>query len=57
MHALNDSIPINLSSAVAMAVVTLLAVLRIHVGAVRSRHDRWVPHTITAEIILEEQHT
>jgi amino acid transporter len=34
LHALNDSIPINLSSAIAMAVVTLLAVLRIHVGAV-----------------------
>src|SRR3954451_9779877 len=34
LHALNDSIPINLSSAIAMALVTLLAVLRIHVGAV-----------------------
>ncbi|WP_268961356.1 APC family permease [Nonomuraea cypriaca] len=34
LHALHDSIPINLSSAIAMAVVTLLAVLRIHVGAV-----------------------
>jgi amino acid transporter len=34
LHALNGSIPINLSSAIAMAVVTLLAVLRIHVGAV-----------------------
>src|SRR5690349_6428589 len=34
LHALNDSININLSSAIAMAVVTLLAVLRIHVGAV-----------------------
>jgi amino acid transporter len=34
LHALNESIPVNLSSAVAMAVVTMLAVLRIHVGAV-----------------------
>lgn len=34
LHALNDSIPINLSSAIAMAAVTLLAVLRIHIGAI-----------------------
>ncbi len=34
LHALSASIPVNLSSAIAMAVVTLLAVLRIHVGAV-----------------------
>jgi len=34
LHALNASIPVNLSSAIAMAVVTLLAVLRIHVGAI-----------------------
>jgi amino acid transporter len=34
LHALNDAIPVNLSSAVAMAVVTVLAVLRINVGAV-----------------------
>jgi amino acid transporter len=34
LHALNDSIPVNLASAIAMAVVTLLAALRIHVGAV-----------------------
>src|SRR5258708_15553100 len=34
LHALNDAIPVNLSSAIAMAVVTLLAVLRIQVGAI-----------------------
>jgi amino acid transporter len=34
LHALSDSIPVNLSSAIAMAVVTLLAILRIHVGAI-----------------------
>jgi amino acid transporter len=34
LHALNAAIPINLSSAIAMAVVTVLAVLRINVGAV-----------------------
>jgi amino acid transporter len=34
LHALDDSIPVNLSSAIAMAVVTLLAVLRIHIGAI-----------------------
>src|SRR6185312_13385102 len=34
LHALNPAIPVNLSSAVAMAVVTVLAVLRIHVGAI-----------------------
>jgi amino acid transporter len=34
LHALNDSIDVNVSSAIAMAIVTLLAVLRIHVGAV-----------------------
>lgn len=33
LHALNDSINVNLASAIAMATVTLLAVLRIHVGA------------------------
>jgi amino acid transporter len=34
LHALSPAIPVNLSSAVAMAVVTVLAVLRIHVGAI-----------------------
>jgi amino acid transporter len=34
LHALNPAIPVNLSSAIAMAVVTVLAVLRIHVGAI-----------------------
>jgi amino acid transporter len=34
LHALNDAIPVNLSSAIAMAAVTLLAALRIHVGAI-----------------------
>jgi len=34
LHALSPAIPVNLSSAMAMAVVTLLAVLRIHVGAI-----------------------
>ena len=34
LHALNAAIPVNLSSAIAMAVVTVLAVLRIHVGAI-----------------------
>jgi amino acid transporter len=34
LHALNKSIPINLSSAIGMILVTLLAVLRIHVSAV-----------------------
>ena len=34
LHALNPAVPVNLSSAIAMAVVTVLAVLRIHVGAI-----------------------
>lgn len=34
LNSLNDAIPVNLSSAIAMAVVTVLAVLRIHVGAI-----------------------
>ena len=34
LHALSPAIPVNLSSAIAMAVVTVLAVLRIHVGAI-----------------------
>ena len=33
LHALNSNVPVNLSSAIAMAAVTILAVLRIHVGA------------------------
>jgi amino acid transporter len=34
LHALNPGIPVNLSSAIGMAVVTVLALLRINVGAV-----------------------
>lgn len=34
LHALNPSIPINLSSAISMAIITLLAVLRIHISAI-----------------------
>jgi amino acid transporter len=34
LHALDPAIPINLSSAIAMAVVTILAALRINVGAI-----------------------
>lgn len=34
LHALNSAFPVSLSSAVAMAVVTILATLRIRVGAV-----------------------
>ncbi|MEO7146602.1 MAG: APC family permease [Terrimesophilobacter sp.] len=34
LHALNPAIPVNLSSAIGMAVVTVLALLRINVGAI-----------------------
>jgi amino acid transporter len=34
LHSLNAAIPVNLSSAIAMAIVTVLAVLRINVGAI-----------------------
>jgi amino acid transporter len=34
LHSLNKSIPVNLSSAIGMLLITLLAILRIHVSAV-----------------------
>lgn len=34
LHALTKSIPVNMSSAIAMVIITLLAILRIHIGAV-----------------------
>jgi len=34
LHSLNPSFPVNTSSAVAMVIITLLAVLRIHISAV-----------------------
>lgn len=34
LHALSDAIPVSLSSAIGMAVVTILAILRISVGAI-----------------------
>ena len=34
LHSLNSSIPINISSAIGMAIITVLAVLRIHLSAI-----------------------
>ena len=34
MHSLNESIPVNSTSAISMAVITILAVLRIHISAI-----------------------